>query len=100
MNKYAKYKDIINKDKEEDKKSIVKNLKFNKGFLIYGNKENETRFIKEDDTIFKSIEGINKLGEKQAFIYKDILFDKFCISQDNKNPNVMSFKIKNRKISS
>jgi hypothetical protein len=90
---------MINKDLEADIKSLGKTLNINKGFLIYGKNSNEVKFLKEDDTIFKTIESINKIGERQAYLYKDILFDKFCIPQDNKNPNVMPFKIKKRKLS-
>jgi hypothetical protein len=99
LNKYVKYQQLINKDLEADKIALGKNLNINKGFLIYGKNQNEVKFLKEEDTIFKTIENINKIGERQAYLYKDILFDKFCIPQDNKNPNVMSFKIKKRKLS-
>ncbi len=99
LNKYRKYEQMINKDLEADIKSLGKTLNINKGFLIYGKNSNEVKFFKEDDTIFKTIESINKIGERQAYLYKDILFDKFCIPQDNKNPNVMPFKIKKRKLS-
>ena len=99
LNNYVRFEKLINKEKEYDKKTFGENISFKKGFVIYGKNPSEKKFLKEDDTIFKTIEGINKIGERQAYFYKDLLIDKFSIVQDNKYPNVMSFKIKKRKLS-
>jgi hypothetical protein len=96
LNDDYKHDDPVKNEFEKDKKMMSEGLKFDKGFIIYGKKMNNVHFMKEDGQIFKLTDGASKIGEAQAYNYKDILFDKFSIKQDNKNPNVINFKLKQK----
>ena len=92
LNDELKFDDPTRREFEKDKAMLKTDCNFSRGFLVFGKKSKDLKVMKENNQASHLTDCASAIGENQAFKYKDLLFDRYNLTQDNKNPNLISFK--------
>jgi hypothetical protein len=74
---------------------VLDKIKVDRSIYIFGNNMIKPKILKEsENNIFQDSEKITKLSAAAAYYSKEMILEKFNIVQNNKNPNVINFKVK------
>jgi hypothetical protein len=90
--------DPFKKEFQKDIKLLDK-INVSKSIYIFGNNMSKPQILKEKgENIFIETDKITKISSNTAYNSKDILFERFKIVQNNKNPNLINFRLKTKKV--
>ena len=98
--KMTKNKIEIDPFKQEFRKDlkILDKINITKSVYIFGKNMAKPQILMEKgENIFIETDKISKINSRSAYNSKEILLEKFKIVQNNKNPNLINFKVKTKK---